>query len=67
MSLIDGIRHRLRVLMRSASYDRELDEVRKFHIDLDAAHREHAAHGGLSRIEAEGAARRRFGNITVHK
>ncbi len=36
----------------------------QFHLELDAAQREHVAGGTLSRREAEYAARRRFGNVT---
>jgi len=67
MSLFDGIRHRLRVLVRRADYERELDEEFRFHLALDAAQREHAAHGMVSPRDARNAALRRFGNVSYHK
>lgn len=58
MSLIDGIRHRLRVLTRRAEYDRALEDEMRFHLELDATHR------GSGPGDGEYAARRRFGNAT---
>jgi predicted permease len=66
MSLLDGLRYRLRVLLGPERYGRELDEEIEFHLSLDAMQRQHAAHGALSAAEARHAARRRFGNPTTH-
>jgi putative ABC transport system permease protein len=67
MSLLDGFRHRLRVLLHRADYERELDEEFRFHLALDSAQHEHAARGTLTSRDAGFAARRRFGNISFHK
>jgi predicted permease len=67
MSLLDGLRHRLRVLGRPADYDRELSEEIQFHLSLEAMQQEHAARGQLSSTDARATARRRFGNPTYHK
>jgi putative ABC transport system permease protein len=67
MSLFDGLRHRLRVLLRRDDYERELDEEFRFHLALEAAQREHAARGRLSAHDAQYAALRRFGNLSYHK
>ncbi|HEX6632177.1 MAG TPA: ABC transporter permease, partial [Gemmatimonadaceae bacterium] len=66
MSLLDGLRYRLRVLLGPERYGRELDEEVEFHLSLDAMQRQHAARGALSAAEARHAARRRFGNPTTH-
>ena len=67
MSLLDGVRHRLRVLLRRADYERELEEEFHFHLDLDSAEQAHAAHGALTPRDARHAALRRFGNVSYHK
>lgn len=67
MSLLDAARHRLRVWLRPAQYDRELNEERDFHLSLDAMQREHAARGTLTGADAQFAARKRFGNTTMIK
>ena len=67
MSALDGLAHRLRVLLHRDDYERELDEELRFHLDLDAAQHAHAARGALSPGDAQFAARRRFGNISYHK
>ena len=67
MSFLDGVRHRLRVLVRRGQYERELDEELRFHLDLDAAQHSHAGRGAISDGAARLAARRRFGNISYHK
>ncbi|MDQ6830060.1 MAG: ABC transporter permease [Gemmatimonadota bacterium] len=64
MSLLDGLRHQLRVLLRGRSYDRELDEELEFHLSLDEMQ---AGHRGLSSDDARFFARRRFGNVTYLK
>ncbi len=55
MSWLDGMRHRLRTLFRSESYERELREEMELHLELDAQQQGDAW-----------AARRRFGNRTGH-
>ena len=67
MSLLDGLRHRLDVLLHRDDYERGLDEELRFHLELDAAQHAHASRGSLSSREAEFAARRRFGNVSYHK
>ena len=67
MSLLDGFRHRLRVLLRRDDYERELDEEFRFHLALEAAQRQHAARGALTGDDARYAALRRFGNVSFHK
>ena len=66
MSLLDGLRYRLRVLLRPGDVGRELDEEARFHLALEAMQQEHAARGALSTPEARIAARRRFGNLAHH-
>ena len=65
MSLLDGLRYRLRVMFGPGRHERELDEEIRFHLSLDAMQREHAARGTLSDADARWAARRRFGNLTT--
>ena len=67
MSFFDAIRHKLRVLVRPADYDRELEEEVRFHLALEAMQQEHGARGALSPVDARFAARRRFGNPTYLK
>ena len=67
MSLLDGLRHRLQVLLHRDEYERELDEELRFHLELDAAQYAHAARGALTPRDAHDAARRHFGNISYHK
>jgi putative ABC transport system permease protein len=58
MSVLDGVRHRVRVWTQRADYERQLDEEMRLHLTLDAEqHAERGAHG----------ARRRFGNVTYLK
>jgi predicted permease len=58
MSLIDGLRHRARVWLRRADYERGIDDELRFHLDLGAQRSD--AHGTDARL----VARRRFGNVT---
>ncbi len=67
MSLLDGLRHRLGILLRRDDYERDLDEELRFHLDLDAAQHAHAGRGTISPLDAQRAARRRFGNVAYHK
>ena len=55
MSWLDGMRHRLRTLLRASAYERELREEMESHLELDAMQQGDAW-----------AARRRFGNRTGH-
>ena len=64
MSLLDGLRHQLRVLTGSRQYARELSDEMHFHLALETMQREHAARGALTTGDARAAARRRFGNLT---
>jgi putative ABC transport system permease protein len=64
MSWLHSIRHRLRVFLHPADFQRELDEETRFHLDLETMHQEHAAQGGLTPADARYAARRRYGNVT---
>src|SRR5687767_4991021 len=61
MSLLDGLRYRLRSLFRSDAHARELDSEIELHLALDAMQRTDAG------PEARYAARRRFGNVTRYK
>ncbi len=64
MSRLDGLRYRIGVLLQRSRHARDREREMQFHLELDAAQREHVAGGTLSRREAEYAARRRFGNVT---
>jgi predicted permease len=59
MSAINGLLHRLRVLIDPESYAREVEREIRFHIDREAAQRRA---GGFA--DAEMQALRRFGNVT---
>src|SRR5687767_5082743 len=67
MSLIDALRHRLRVWVNPRAHERELEEELEFHLGLERMQQEHAAHGALSEKDARLAAKRQFGNITYYK
>lgn len=56
MSWIDGLRHRLRTVLRPGEFERDLAEEMRMHEELDAM-RQQDPHG----------ARRRMGNRTIHK
>lgn len=55
MSFLDGLRHKLRTLLRPDEYERELAEEFRHHRDLDATQQADVV-----------AAARRFGNTTYH-
>jgi predicted permease len=63
MSLVDGLRYRLRVLHRALfdrrGWRREMDEELDFHLELEAMQQRHA---GAAPDEARRAARRRLGD-----
>src|SRR5262249_57834570 len=63
MSFIDGVRYRLRVLLRGSSHARELEDEVAHHIELGAADAK-AAGRAMSDDEARWHARRDFGNAT---
>jgi hypothetical protein len=52
MSLLDGLRHQLRVLSGARRYARELDDEMHFHLTLETMQREHAGRGALSAADA---------------
>jgi putative ABC transport system permease protein len=57
MSLLDGLRHRIRAWFRPDAHVRELREEIEFHLSLDTMHQQPGD-------DAPYAARRRFGNVT---
>jgi macrolide transport system ATP-binding/permease protein len=61
VAILDGVKSALRFLLRRGTYDRELEEEVRFHLDLEAMN---ARANGLSSRDAEDAARRRLGNVT---
>ena len=61
MSMLDGLRYRLRSLFRSDAHARDLDSEIELHLALDTMQ-----HAGAS-SEARYAARRKFGNVTRYK
>src|SRR5258705_2652060 len=65
MSVIDGLRHRVRVWLDRDAYDREMDEEVRHHLALDAS--QQRGQGVHSANDAAIIARRRFGNLTWHK
>ena len=62
MSLLAGLRYRLRALFRQREFERELKEEIDFHLSLDAM--QERAGGSADDPESRYAARRRFGNVT---
>src|SRR5690349_183225 len=56
MSWIDGLKHRMRTVFRSAEHERDLDDEIRLHMELDAANERDAA-----------GSPRRFGNRTYYK
>jgi len=64
MSLIDGLRHRLRAFLRRDAYERELDDEIRFHLETEAMHEAHAGH---SASESQVTAQRRFGRVSAIK
>jgi predicted permease len=61
MSAIRGLVHRVRVLVDPDGYAREVEREIRFHLDREAMQ---ARSGGAEPVEADYAARRRFGNVT---
>ena len=64
MSLLDAVRYRIRALLHPTRHARDLEREMELHLTLDAAQRQHDAHGSLSGRDARLAARRQFGNVT---
>ena len=64
MSLIDGVRYRLRILLRGRSHARELDEELAHHLELGATEAKSGSGASMSDDEAHWRARREFGNTT---
>jgi predicted permease len=64
MSLIDGARYRLRVLLRGRSHARNLNDEVAHHLELSAIEAKSDAGGAMSDDEAHSRARREFGNTT---
>jgi len=62
MSLIDGLRYRVRALFGAGRHARETERELRFHLDLEAAQRRHE---GVAPDDAEFAARRQLGNRTA--
>lgn len=62
MSLIDSLRYRLRALLHAGRHARDAERELRFHLDLEAAQREH---DGAAPGEAEFGARRQLGNRTA--
>src|SRR4051812_12173584 len=58
---LQGLVHRLRVLVAPAAYAREVEAEMRFHLELEAMQ---ARAGGVGEDDAEWEARRRFGNVT---
>lgn len=59
MSLLTGLRYRLRTLFRQREFERELKEEIDFHLSLEAMQ-----HENPDAEESQLTARRRFGNVT---
>jgi predicted permease len=64
VSSLDGLRHRLHVLLRGERYAREIARELRFHAELDTLAK---SSEGLSRVEAELAAKRTLGNATYYR
>src|SRR5689334_6378185 len=62
MSILAGLRYRLRALFRPREFERELKEEIDFHLALDAM--QDNARDSIDGAEPQFAARRRFGNVT---
>lgn len=62
MSFFDGLRYRVRALLGAGRHAREAERELRFHLDLEAAQREH---DGATPDDAEFAAHRQLGNSTA--
>ena len=63
MSLLDGLRHRLYVLLHGERYGREIERELRFHLELETL----AAKHDRTVLDAEVAARRALGNATYYR
>jgi predicted permease len=64
VSVIDGLRHRLHVLLRREAYVRDVERELRFHVELETLAR---LPNDNNQTAAELAARRRFGNATYYR
>src|SRR6185503_8992128 len=64
MSLWNGLRYRLRALLRPARHTRELADEMDFHLELEARQRARLSGDARAADDAHFAAQRRFGNRT---
>jgi putative ABC transport system permease protein len=64
MSVIDGVKHRMSVLLRREQYAAEQERELRTHLAFDTAV---GVRAGLDSREAEDAARRRLGNLTYYR
>lgn len=64
MSLIDGIRHRVYVLLRGENYAREVEREMRFHLELEQIAN---TDKGRADRDVELVARRNFGNVTYYR
>jgi predicted permease len=64
MSFIDGLRHRLYVLLRGERYSNEIERELRFHVELDQLSR---AEYSAPQLDAELRARRAIGNVTYYR
>jgi predicted permease len=62
MSLLDGVRHRLYVILRGEHYAREVDREMRFHLDLEAL-----SDKQRDAAERELAPRRILGNVSYYR
>ncbi|HEY7996416.1 MAG TPA: hypothetical protein VIE14_06085, partial [Steroidobacteraceae bacterium] len=60
MSMLDGVRYRLRTWLRPGDHAREAERELRFHLDLEAAQRRAA---GDDAADAEFGARRQLGSL----
>lgn len=64
MSFVDGLRHRLNLLLRPTQHERDHSDELAFHLEREAAQHAHDAYRPMSGPEALAAARRSTGNLT---
>lgn len=64
MSVLDGVLHRLRVLLRGEGYARETEREIRFHVELESLQQ---THDGLAQRDAELVARKTLGNVTYYR
>lgn len=64
MSRLDGLRHRLHVVLKGEDYAREIERELEFHLELEALSR---SRDGTTQLQREIAARRLLGNATYYR